>query len=70
MFKRFIFVKSFTDHGETIPCGSELTIMGDRIYFNGGQIMPGVYDLFYNLIMTEIEKPHYLKEKRIPYNKV
>lgn len=70
MFKRFKFVKPFVDNGETIPYGSELTIMGTRIYFNGGQIMPGVYDLFYELIMKELEKPHYLKEIKIPYNKV
>lgn len=60
----------FTDRGETIPVGSELTILGDRIYFNGGQIMPGLYQLFMGLIQSELRKPHYLKEVPVPYNKV
>ena len=60
----------FTDRGETIPVGSELTILGDRIYFNGGQIMPGLYQLFMGLIRSELKKPHYLKEIPVPYNKV
>lgn len=70
MYKRFIFVKEFTDNGDKIPVGSELSILNDRVYFNGGQIMPGLHDLFYNLIMSELNKPHYLKEIAIPYNKV
>lgn len=70
IYKRFKFVKPFTDQGETIPVGMELTLMGDRVFCNGGQIMPGLHDLFYNLIMSEIKKPHYLREIPIPYNKV
>lgn len=68
--KRFKFVRPFTNKGETIPVGSELTVIGDRVYFEGGQIMPGLHDLFMNLIMNEIKKPHYLREVPIPYNKV
>lgn len=70
MYKRFKFIMPFTDRGETIPVGSELTILGDRIYFNGGQIMPGLYQLFMGLIQSELRKPHYLKEVPVPYNKV
>ena len=44
--------------------------MGDRVFFNGGQIMPGLHNLFYNLIMQEIKRPYYLREVPIPYNKV
>ena len=46
-YRRFKFVKPFTDHGETVAAGSELTLMGDRVFFNGGQIMPGLHNLFY-----------------------
>ena len=70
MYKRFKFVKEFKDNGDVIPVGSELAILNERVYFNGGQIMPGLHDLFYNLIMEEINKPNYLKEVAIPYNKV
>lgn len=69
-YRRFKFVKPFVDHGEVVPAGSELTLMGDRVFFNGGQIMPGLHSLFYNLIMQEIKKPYYLREVPIPYNKV
>ena len=69
-YRRFKFVKPFMDHGETVPAGSELTLMGDRVFFNGGQIMPGLHNLFYNLIMQEIKRPYYLREVPIPYNKV
>lgn len=69
-YRRFKFVKPFVDHGEVVPAGSELTLMGDRVFFNGGQIMPGLHDLFYNLIMVEMKRPYYLREVPIPYNKV
>lgn len=69
-YRRFKFVKPFVDHGEVVPAGSELTLMGDRVFFNGGQIMPGLHNLFYNLIMQEIKNPYYLREVPIPYNKV
>ena len=70
MYKRFKFVKPFIDKGEIIPVGSELTVLGDRIYFNGGQIMPGLYRLFMELVQSELDKPHYLREIPVPYNKV
>lgn len=69
-YRRFKFVKPFVDHGEVVSAGSELTLMGDRVFFNGGQIMPGLHNLFYNLIMQEIKRPCYLREVPIPYNKV
>lgn len=67
--RRFKFVRPFTNKGETIPAGPELTLIGDRVFFNGGQIMPGLHDLFYNLIMQEIKRPYYLREIPVPYNK-
>lgn len=70
LYKRFKFIKPFIDKGESVPVGSELIIMGERIYFNGYPIMPGVYDLFYDLIMKELKKKNYLRELPIPYNKV
>lgn len=70
MYKRFKFVRPFTNNGETIPAGPELTLMGNRVYFNGGQIMPGLHDLFLDLIYREMERPYYLREIPVPYNKV
>lgn len=69
LYKRFKVVKEIVDKGEKIPIGSEITIMDDRIYFNGGQIMPGVYDLFRQIIEREMTRPNFLREIPIPYNK-
>ena len=69
-YRRFIFVRPFTCALGTLPVNSELTILKQAIYFNGGIIEPQFYDLFHTLIDDEMKDPYYLKEVPIPYNKV
>ena len=71
MYKRYKFVKELTVEEGTFPIGAEITIMGNRIYYNGGQIQPQFYDLFYDLIEYETNEGfNYLREIPIPYNKI
>lgn len=70
-YKKFVFVKDFNkSETEKIPSGSELLVLNDKIYFNGGMITPANYFLFNSLIEKEMEHPNYLREVPIPYNKV
>ena len=50
MYRRFKVVKEFSDKDGVIPVGSEITILDDHIYFNGGMIPPAYYGLLYDLI--------------------
>jgi hypothetical protein len=49
---------------------SELTILKEAIYFNGGMVNPLFYNFFHDFINQEVKKPNYLREVPIPYNKV
>lgn len=72
-YRRFRFIKPYIkSETERIPEGSELTIMENRIYFEGGMITPAYYYLMLQLIKDydEGKEPKYLKEVPIPYNKV
>ena len=70
-YKRYKFVKELKVKEGTFAVGSEITVLNDRIYFNGGQIQPAFYDLFYDLIEYETIKGfNYLREVPIPYNKL
>ena len=70
VYKRFRFVKPFTCEFGTIPVDSEITILKEAIYFNGGMLNPHYYGLFKELINSEVKNPCYLKEVPIPYNKI
>ena len=73
MYKRFIVIKDVGVEGIERPIkkGSELTIMNDTIYFNGGMVDNMFYDIFRDLIDQELRDGfHFLKEIPIPYNKV
>ena len=73
MYKRFIVIKDVGVEGfdQPIKKGSELTIMNDTIYFNGGMVDNMFYDIFRDLIDQELRDGfHFLNEKTIPYNKV
>ena len=70
-YRRFRFVKNLTVEEGTFLAGSEITIMGNRIYYNGGMIQPAYYDLFYDLIEYETNEGfNYLREIPIPINKI
>ena len=71
MYKRFIVIKDVGVEGieQPIKKGSELTIMNDTIYFNGGMVDSMFYDIFRDLIDQELRDGFYfLKEVPIPYN--
>ena len=73
MYKRFIVIKDVGVEGleQPIKKGSELTIMNDTIYFNGGMVDNMFYDIFRDLIDQELrDRFHFQKEVPIPYNKV
>jgi len=73
MYKRFIVVKDVGVEGfdKQIKKGSEITIMNDTIYFNGGMVDSMFYDIFRDLIDQETKNGFYfLKEVTIPYNKI
>ena len=73
MYKRFIVIKDVGVEGfdQPIKKGSELTIMNDTIYFNGGMVDNMFYDIFRDLIDQELRDGfRFLKEIPIPYNKV
>ena len=67
--KLFKVVKEIEDNGEKIPVGTEISMVGNIIYVNRYQLMPGLYNMFYRLIQNEIKQPNYLKQMVIPYNK-
>ena len=69
-YKRWRLVKPFTCEYGTLPVGSEITILKEAIYFNGGMVNPLFYNFFRDFINHEVKEPNYLKEVPIPYNKV
>lgn len=70
-YKRYKFVKELKVAEGTFPIGAEITVMNDRIFYNGGMIQPSYYDLFYDLIEYETNEGFkYLKEIPIPFNKI
>ena len=73
MYKRLIVTKDVGAERIEQPTkkGSDLTIMNDTIYFNGGMVDNMFYDIFRDLIDQELRDGfHFLKEIPIPYNKV
>lgn len=71
-YKKFIFKKPFTFEGQTLPQNTEISVVNDKIYVNGGQITPGYYSLFESLIedyISGVDKT-LLQETIIPYNKI
>lgn len=70
-YRRFKFVKELKkSETEKIPVGSEITVLNDTIYFNGGMITPTNYNYFNKLLANEIAYPYYLQEVIIPVDKV
>ena len=68
---KFKFVKELKVKEGTFPVGADITVIGDKIFYNDGQIQPQFYDLFYDLIEYELNEGfHYLREIAIPMNKI
>lgn len=69
-YKRFKFVKPFSCPLGEIDAGHELTVLSGQIYYDGGLMVQQYRDFFQDFICAEMEKPNYLREVPIPYNKV
>lgn len=70
-YRRFKFVRDFEKSAtEKISAGSEITVLNDTIFFNGGMITPVNYAFFNSLLAKEIAYPYYLKEVIIPVDKI
>ena len=71
-YKKFIFIRPFTFEGQTLPQNTEVTVVNDKIYVNGGQIPPSYYSLFEELIEEYLsgKNKDLLREIVIPYNKI
>lgn len=71
-YKKFVFIKPFTFMGQTLPQNTEITVVNDKIYVNGGQITPAYYSLFEEIIEDYLSgnDKSLIKEIMIPYNKV
>lgn len=70
MQKRFKLVKDYTCEYGTLEAGNQFDVVKGFIYYNGGLIEGHWSPFFEKLIREEMEKPNYLREVPIPYNKV
>jgi hypothetical protein len=73
MYKRFKVIKDVGTQGldQQIKKGTEITVIDDKIYCNGGMVDSMFYDIFFDLVKQELSNGyHFLKEETIPYNKV
>lgn len=69
--KRYKIVKELKVKEGTLHAGSEITLVGNRLFYNGGMVEPVFYNLLMDLIEYENVKGHkYLKEIPIPFNKI
>lgn len=71
-YKKFIFIRPFTFEGQTLPQNTEITVVNDKIYVNGGQIPPSYYSLFEEIVenyLNGVDKT-LIQEIVIPYNKI
>lgn len=70
MQKRFKFVKDYHCPFGSLKAGTNIDIVNGTIYYEGGLLEPWWADYLKEFIKKEMEKPNYLKEIVIPYNKV
>ena len=70
-YKRFKFVKPLTQPEGEFKVGDEITIMEERVWFNGGFVTPKYRELLMDLVEYESNEGwNYLREVPIPYNKL
>ena len=70
-YRRFKFVKPLKVKEGEFPIGAEITVLGNRLYYNGGMLHTQYYSLILDLLEYEaIKGPQYLREIPIPYNKL
>lgn len=66
----FVFKEPFTCKLGTIKEGTELTVLGERLFINGGLMEPWYYDIFKNLIQDDELREKYLRRVPLRYNEV
>ena len=69
-YRRFKLIQEYTCEDGTLPVGSDIDVLGDRIMFNGGMIEPQYYRLLYKLITDPELSKKYIREVPVPYNKI
>jgi hypothetical protein len=70
-YRMYKFVKDFEVKGYgVIPKGTELTIFEGRVLVNNGLPWPSTVPILKRLLSEEEKRPHFLRKKIIPYNKV
>lgn len=70
VFKRYVLVKDLQkSDSEKLRAGDEIRIVDDMILYNGGMVTPEAYNFLAWLIKRERQRPEYLRETPVPYNK-
>lgn len=71
-YERYMFIRDFEREGEEhpIPHGAEITIMGNKVYFNGGIVGPGYREILLDIVNNDTLRMKYLRKMVIPYNKI
>lgn len=70
MQRRFRFVRDYKCEFGTLEAGKTIDVVNGTIYYDNGLVEPWWAKYLEDLIRKEMEKPYYLKEVIIPYNKV
>lgn len=65
MYKKYRFKKEFNCTEGTIHEGSEIVLIGDRMYFDGGMVNPAYYGIIMDIINTPRIRNEYLVEMRV-----
>ena len=66
MYRKFRFIRPFScEYGE-IKEGSELVLIGERMFFDGGMVNPIYYDVMMQIINDDRLRNTYLREIYIP----
>jgi hypothetical protein len=68
--KRYVFKEPYTNEYGTIPLNSEITVLGNVMYFNGGLCDNYSQGLFKYIINNENLKKKYLKEVAVINNEI
>ena len=62
MYKEFRFVKDYTCDFGTVKEGTTLIVSGNSIIMDGYPIQPGFYNIFKDLVNSELKQFNYLRE--------
>lgn len=71
-YKRFVLIKPLQINEDTLQQGTQIDVVNDKIYVNGGQIMPSFYIMFEKIVEDYVSgrDKSLIREVNIPYNKI